>query len=342
MAKYAISKEGAASLNQLANDLLIHANYIIETNQILEQITSALYDNLGIYGDEIISIIHRNRQTLNTNREDIVDLAQRVKKQATDVESLVAIGLGDLMSNASSGENAQNTSMNYASQLDGPRVLRRDEHEAIESGMRAIDDQMDALRDDLYDKGYTDKTQIESIISHKREETEIEFYNDLYGTVDNNALASLQRLSSYFLQDCWNGLSIDERQDALNTLAIDAGNAYRSEIKGVIFFDADPSSRGYYNGDGYLYINSDCLTDNSNRLDAIDTIYHEGRHAFQHAAIMEPSTHGITTEQAAIWEENFNHYLSSSKFGYERYYNQPVENDAFSYAEYIIQNGGIT
>ena len=58
MAKYAISKEGVEALNQLANDLLINANNIVETNQTLEQITSSLYDNLGIYGDEIISIIH--------------------------------------------------------------------------------------------------------------------------------------------------------------------------------------------------------------------------------------------------------------------------------------------
>lgn len=95
MAKYAISKEGAASLNQLANDLLINANNIVETVQKLEQVTTSLYDNLGIYGDDILSIIHRNRQTLNVNREDIIGLAQRVKKQATDVENLVAMGLGD-------------------------------------------------------------------------------------------------------------------------------------------------------------------------------------------------------------------------------------------------------
>ena len=96
VAKYAISKEGVEALNQLANDLLINANNIVETNQKLEQITSSLYDNLGIYGDEIISIIHQNRNTLNNNREDIVSLAQRVKKQATDVETLVSMGLGSV------------------------------------------------------------------------------------------------------------------------------------------------------------------------------------------------------------------------------------------------------
>lgn len=102
MAKYAITKEGATALNQLANNLLINANNIVERTQQLEQITSSLYDNLGIYGDEIIYIIRKNRQTLNLNREDIVNLAQRVKKQASDVESIVAMGLGNVGRGSSS------------------------------------------------------------------------------------------------------------------------------------------------------------------------------------------------------------------------------------------------
>lgn len=110
VAKYAISKEGVEALNQLANDLLINANNIVETNQTLEQITSSLYDNLGIYGDEIISIIHQNRNTLNRNREDIVILAQRVKKQATDVAALVSMGLGSVGgSNSISGAQSSNS-----------------------------------------------------------------------------------------------------------------------------------------------------------------------------------------------------------------------------------------
>ena len=94
VAKYAISKEGVEALNQLANELLINANNIVEINQKLEQITSSLYDNLGIYGDEIISIIHQNRNTLNSNREDIVLLSQRVKTQASDIEEMISDDFG--------------------------------------------------------------------------------------------------------------------------------------------------------------------------------------------------------------------------------------------------------
>lgn len=110
VAKYAISKEGVEALNQLANELLINANNIVETNQRLEQITSSLYDNLGIYGDEIVSIIHQNRNTLNSKREDIILLAQRVKKQAADVEALVSMGLGNIGGvGATSGAQSANS-----------------------------------------------------------------------------------------------------------------------------------------------------------------------------------------------------------------------------------------
>ena len=104
MAKYAINKEGSEALNQLANNLLINANNVVEMNSQLEQVTISIYEELGIYGDEIIGIIQRNKQTLNNNREDIINLAQQVKKQAQDVENLVAMGLGEITNtNSNSG-----------------------------------------------------------------------------------------------------------------------------------------------------------------------------------------------------------------------------------------------
>ena len=295
-----------------------------------------------------------------TNRDDIVQLATRISSKADDVSNLVALGLADTggIGNSgvtnSNGVNNSNGNLNpqtsnvfsmegrYASQEKKPKVLSRDKTEVVAEGMRAIDAQMEALRDDLRDKGYTDSVLIESIVSQHRETAEIDFFNDVYGAVDDKAIASLYRLSDYFTESGWNQLSQEQRKDALDTLARDAGEAYRTQINGVVFFDGPPNERGYFNGDGYLYINSDCISDPRNRLDAIDTIYHEGRHAFQHAAISNPSKYGITSEQAQRWQDNFNHYLSSSKFGYERYFNQPVEADAFGFADYVIKNGGIS
>lgn len=94
MAKFAISKEGVASLNQLANNLLTNTNNIVESNQRLEQVIHSLYDELGIFSDEIIGIILRNRQALNANREGIICLVQNVKRRAEDIYGeLVRCGL---------------------------------------------------------------------------------------------------------------------------------------------------------------------------------------------------------------------------------------------------------
>lgn len=112
MAQYAINKEGVEALNRLANELLINANNIIEINQKLEQNTLSLYDNLGIYGDKIIAIIRQNKKTLNSNREDIIALAQRVKKQADNVDALVSMGLDDVGSSSpSSGIQGGNSTI---------------------------------------------------------------------------------------------------------------------------------------------------------------------------------------------------------------------------------------
>lgn len=338
LAKYAINQEGALQLKTLSNNILLCANSVIEDGHRLMSLVSSVSDRLGIYEEEILTLIGKQNQILSVNRDDILELANSIASRSEDVLQLISLELSEsqgISENSFCGNR-------YASSEETPKTFTRDKNEAIAAGMRAIDAQMEAVRDDLHDKGITDQTYINAIVASKRESAEIEFYNDLFGTVEENSLASLQRLSSYFTEIGWSSLSISERQDALNTLAIDAGNAYRTEIKGCVFFDGPPNERGYFNGDGYLYINSDCLTDSNNRLDAIDTIYHEGRHAFQHAAIANPTKYGITSEQAKIWQDNFNHYLSSSKFGYERYYSQPVESDAFGFADYVIKNGGIS
>lgn len=95
MAKYAINQEGALALKRLSGNLLISANNVLEIVQALEQVTVSLYDDLGVFGDEILSIIRQNKKTLNENREDIVRLAQRVNKQADEVSDFISMGLGN-------------------------------------------------------------------------------------------------------------------------------------------------------------------------------------------------------------------------------------------------------
>lgn len=294
------------------------------------------FEEVNDYSKRLISTLLNSKQSLSfiiTQLVNYAELLQKGKGMDTAQES----GLSEL------GDRSQEIeAKHYASMEPKPKVLSRDKDSAIASGLNAIDAQMDLLRDDCKDKGITDPNVVEAIVAQRREAAEIEFYNDLYGEVETNAINCLGRLSSYFTESTWANLAFDERQDALNTLAKDAGKAFRTDIFGIVFFDGPPQERGYYNGDGFLHINYDCITNPGNRIDAIDTIFHEGRHAFQHAAIKNPHKYGVTNAQAQIWDQNFRHYLTSERFGYDRYFNQPVEADAYSFADTIIRNGGLS
>jgi hypothetical protein len=136
-------------------------------------------------------------------------------------------------------------------------------------------------------------------------------------------------------------MDISEREDALNTLALRAGKAFRFNVRGVRFYDGEPNSRGYYSGNGYLYLNSDVLTDENNRLDAIDTVFHEGRHAFQHAAVKNPTAYSIDRNTAQQWANNFHPNYIRYEQNPARYFSQPIEVDARTFAELVIKNGGI-
>ena len=106
----------------------------------------------------------------------------------------------------------------------------------------------------------------------------------------------------------------------------------------------DCSCFGYWSpGEDKIYINDDLVSEG--RLDAergtpergdvklqlVDTVVHEGRHAYQSYAIEHPEVNGDTPEarrEVESWAKNEGKYYS----GELRYYVQPQEADAYSYA----------
>ena len=94
MARYAISAEGAASMRALAKQLYTEANSILESSATLEAKVSAVGDGLGIYEAEILGIVQQSRNTLKANRDDILDLAQRVLQKADEIDELVSLSWG--------------------------------------------------------------------------------------------------------------------------------------------------------------------------------------------------------------------------------------------------------
>lgn len=125
MARYAISPEGAAALNALANNLLISANNIIESSASLEATIAGNADGLGIYGDEVLSLVARNKQLLHKNRDSIVDLAVRVKEESENVAQMCSLNLHDQLPANTTVARASNGSQNDALSIFSPVVISK-------------------------------------------------------------------------------------------------------------------------------------------------------------------------------------------------------------------------
>jgi hypothetical protein len=91
---------------------------------------------------------------------------------------------------------------------------------------------------------------------------------------------------------------------------------------------------GFDPATGGITINADHLSSDMSLQEHLDTIIHEGRHAFQQFAILNPDA-VADSHVTAEWAENMANYLTPDLYGQEAYAGQPVEADASSYASRI-------
>lgn len=132
------------------------------------------------------------------------------------------------------------------------------------------------------------------------------------------ALDANQRLS--VLQDVENTMSGIQGRPAVTIEA--------ASMESNTFGGFDPTTGG-------IVINAEHLVGDLPPTEHLDTIIHEGRHAFQHYAIAHPDAVADSAVVSA-WAENMTNYLSPDQYGQELYAQQPIEADAFAYAGRII------
>ncbi len=87
---------------------------------------------------------------------------------------------------------------------------------------------------------------------------------------------------------------------------------------------------GYFDPNTHkIYINQDLLKSNENIKALVDTVAHEGIHAYQQDCVDGKAIH-YNPEEVEIWRENILNYKPAQLYGYEIYRNQPIEEMAFS------------
>jgi hypothetical protein len=146
-----------------------------------------------------------------------------------------------------------------------------------------------------------------------------------------NTLGNIENLNP----GTWDNLDTNERLETLqsieNTMAEIQG---RPPVEIITDDTLGPSTYGGWDGE-VIRVNTEHLQSDMPVDEFIDTVVHEGRHAYQDYAINNP---GFVSDTDLVnsWAENQGeNYLSSENYGQEIYENQPVEADAWNYATQI-------
>lgn len=144
----------------------------------------------------------------------------------------------------------------------------------------------------------------------------------------------------------WAGLSPSEKLQALQDLENGlAAQENRNPVKvGFIpdkYYKTEEDHKNLYglyvpkgvdeNGveqDERIYINEDLLTNSTTPYAAVETQFHESRHAYQTALTEDPNLATTPQELDDIGKNLHGGYLDNEKFGYDYYRWQPSEKDA--------------
>ncbi len=125
MAKYAISQEGAAELQKLSKSLITNTENIFEAGVSLKNSLSSCGEGLGLYEDEILTMVNHNQTTLQTNRDNFKILSDTLAKKADEICSLIGFGgtIGNTNGVAPYRANRNNNPSNTSQTSSVPKPL---------------------------------------------------------------------------------------------------------------------------------------------------------------------------------------------------------------------------
>ncbi len=151
----------------------------------------------------------------------------------------------------------------------------------------------------------------------------------------------------------WKNLSLDRTRHLLNNLEFRRNQIEHRPPVPIKVEKMEPQTFGYQDSyNNIIALNSKYVMSDSKESykDVIDTIIHEGRHAYQHYNVDKKCIHDSLSE-VNTWRENFydpkyKYYSGSSvvvigpnkigDVGYRLYYYQPVEIDARNFASEVM------
>lgn len=140
--------------------------------------------------------------------------------------------------------------------------------------------------------------------------------------------------------DNWQVLSPSERLEVLQKAENKIAEIEHRESCPIITKDMPEGHFGYYSPNSKaITINVQYIysADFNSYKETLDTLIHEGRHAYQDYNISEREVHPRSGELANWkWNEDVIGYQSAELFGFKTYAMQPVETDARAFANDIL------
>ena len=139
--------------------------------------------------------------------------------------------------------------------------------------------------------------------------------------------------------ETWQSLSVEERADVLQEIECNIADIAHRPVASVEVRSLGRDSYGFYdNNNGHIVINEDFIDASyENYRECLDTIVHEGRHAYQDYNLnvrqVHPSIGDITNWKVNEFDLSYQDYKT---YGMERYWMQPLEADARKFAEDVV------
>lgn len=146
------------------------------------------------------------------------------------------------------------------------------------------------------------------------------------------AIESLQHIEGLDPQ-MWQTLDATERLGVLQNVEDRMADIQGRPAVEIVSEEMNPTTFGGYDGQR-ITLNSGQLESDMPMEEFIDTVVHEGRHVYQDYAVQNP---GFVTDTALVnaWADNLANYLTAEEYGQELYVVQPIEADAWCYADRI-------
>ncbi len=281
---------------------------------------STVQGNINRYSQQVTSVINTLRQdgsetyaTLCTKLQTVNDsLLQEAAKMGTLAEALQYI--------VGAYAQAENKILGLAV-TDAKRVGGN----SNAANFQAILSQLTALLN--WEEEEEKKAPELMSVSHEQEKA-----HDLY--MQNEIFALLE--TDAYSKETWANATEAQRMDILRSFMKDLSNIYGVQLSSEVKFEAiNDTARGYYlAGANTVTINSNYIG-RADSYQIMQTMVHEMRHAYQHAAVDHPESFQVSPETIAQWKDNFAqvNYINYDGTNYGQYVSQPVEWDAKNFAK---------